>query len=458
MNLINQFLIATPDMGDERFKDAVILICDHNKDGAMGININQPSDVAFEEILTSLNIEEKLPQNHPMVHEGGPVNTECGFIIHSDQAIYTSSIAVSETLSLTTLEKRLASWQQQDTYQRNLLSRFAQQQQLAPTIEQSSTDELSAQKLSQLSRTFKTMRAAIKPQWQNESVISESGLINTLPSLSIGPVSWFLDNDNKQAGFLVKENHLNKQGLLLSADQFEQLSLLSQYQNSQITFDPTLTRALKIAQSQETLLQHVEKGGVWVLPIIAFGLFALLISFFKGLQLSRLPKIVPALAERLSHINLTGASHGEHLNSPLAHQVKGMQKELFNITLASPTGQHRDDQLFSTLLQHKHHLDYWLGAIAITAAVSPLLGLLGTVSGMIETFKLMTLFGAGDASAVSGGISEALVTTELGLVVAIPALLMHALLSRKVKTYYGSLESCAVQLSQISTKPLAKVA
>ena len=76
----------------------------------------------------------------------------------------------------------------------------------------------------------------------------------------------------------------------------------------------------------------------------------------------------------------------------------------------------------------------------------------------IQSLKLMTLFGAGDASAVSGGISEALVTTELGLVVAIPALLMHALLSRKVKTYYGSLESCAVQLSQISTKPLAKVA
>ena len=104
------------------------------------------------------------------------------------------------------------------------------------------------------------------------------------------------------------------------------------------------------------------------------------------------------------------------------------------------------------LLHNKHKLDYWLGAIAITAAVSPLLGLLGTVSGMIETFKLMTLFGAGDPAAVSGGISQALVTTELGLVVAIPALLLHALLSRRVKTYYGQLESCGVNLSQLNTQ------
>jgi biopolymer transport protein ExbB len=182
--------------------------------------------------------------------------------------------------------------------------------------------------------------------------------------------------------------------------------------------------------------------------------FALVISLFKGFQLTRLPTVLPALAERLTHIDSSVNSQVEQL----MQQVKGMQHELVNITLASPAGQQRDDKLFSALLMQKHQLEYWLGAVAITAAVSPLLGLLGTVSGMIETFKLMTLFGAGDASAVSGGISEALVTTELGLVVAIPALLMHALLSRKVKTYYGALESCAVQLSQTVTQPLAEAA
>jgi len=355
-----------------------------------------------------------------------------------------------QTLSLNALEKRLSTWQQQDTYQRNLLARFSQQQKITKH-----TDDLfSSASLNGLSQRFSQLRTTLNPQWSTKNVVATDGIMQQKPTLAIGPVSWFLDTTNEQAGFLIKDEGILKQGLLLGSTQFEQLTLLSQGKAANVSFDPTLTRALKIAQSKESVISHVEKGGIWVLPIITFGVFALLISLFKGFQLTRLPTILPALAERLSHIDANVTSQVAQLTT----QVKGMQQELVNITLASPAGQRRDDQLFSALLMQKHKLEYWLGAVAITAAVSPLLGLLGTVSGMIETFKLMTLFGAGDASAVSGGISEALVTTELGLVVAIPALLMHALLSRKVKTYYGALESCAVQLSQASTKPLAEAA
>jgi biopolymer transport protein ExbB len=71
---------------------------------------------------------------------------------------------------------------------------------------------------------------------------------------------------------------------------------------------------------------------------------------------------------------------------------------------------------------------------------------------MITTFKAMTLFGSGDASVVSAGIAEALITTEVGLVVAIPAVLAHALMSRKVKSYFAQLENDAVNLSQIPVR------
>jgi biopolymer transport protein ExbB len=67
---------------------------------------------------------------------------------------------------------------------------------------------------------------------------------------------------------------------------------------------------------------------------------------------------------------------------------------------------------------------------------------------MIETFKMMTLFGSGDPEVVSGGIAQALITTELGLVVAIPALILSAFLSRKARAYYTDLENFAVLLSQ----------
>ena len=82
--------------------------------------------------------------------------------------------------------------------------------------------------------------------------------------------------------------------------------------------------------------------------------------------------------------------------------------------------------------------------MALTAAAAPLLGLLGTVTGMIKTFNLITIFGTGDAKSLSSGISEALVTTELGLIVAIPSLILHGLLSRMAKQKIGDLEQTAV--------------
>ena len=82
--------------------------------------------------------------------------------------------------------------------------------------------------------------------------------------------------------------------------------------------------------------------------------------------------------------------------------------------------------------------------MALTAAAAPLLGLLGTVTGMIKTFNLITIFGTGDAKSLSSGISEALVTTELGLVVAIPSLILHGLLSRMAKQKVGDLEQVSV--------------
>lgn len=76
-------------------------------------------------------------------------------------------------------------------------------------------------------------------------------------------------------------------------------------------------------------------------------------------------------------------------------------------------------------------LDRYLSAISVLAAVSPLFGLLGTVTGMISTFDVITLFGTGNARAMAGGISEALVTTQSGLLVSIPGLFMSVFLYRK---------------------------
>ena len=112
--------------------------------------------------------------------------------------------------------------------------------------------------------------------------------------------------------------------------------------------------------------------------------------------------------------------------------------------------------LLEVALHLRRRLDHRLALIAVLAAVAPLLGLLGTVLGMIETFDVISLFGTGNARAMAGGISVALITTQTGLLVAIPGMLMSnrlARMSRRLKT--GLDESVATLSSQISSGNLS---
>jgi biopolymer transport protein ExbB len=89
--------------------------------------------------------------------------------------------------------------------------------------------------------------------------------------------------------------------------------------------------------------------------------------------------------------------------------------------------------LDETVLTINHSLNDYLAIIGVLAAVAPLLGLLGTVTGMIGTFDILSVFGTGNAKGMAGGISEALVTTQTGLLVAIPGLYMKGFLDRRAR-------------------------
>jgi biopolymer transport protein ExbB len=86
----------------------------------------------------------------------------------------------------------------------------------------------------------------------------------------------------------------------------------------------------------------------------------------------------------------------------------------------------------------------FLSTLGVLASIAPLLGLLGTVTGMIHTFELITFHGTGDPRMLSSGISEALVTTMFGLGVAIPIMLAHSLISRRVEERIADLEEKAI--------------
>jgi len=93
-----------------------------------------------------------------------------------------------------------------------------------------------------------------------------------------------------------------------------------------------------------------------------------------------------------------------------------------------------------------HDMERYLGALGTIAAIAPLLGLLGTVIGMIKVFTALNLEGAGNAAALAGGISEALLTTAAGLCVAIPAMMAHRFYVRRVDTLVVTMEQEAIKL------------
>ncbi len=105
-----------------------------------------------------------------------------------------------------------------------------------------------------------------------------------------------------------------------------------------------------------------------------------------------------------------------------------------------------EDAISAAILKEQGKIDIFRSVITVFAAVAPLLGLLGTVTGMIGTFDIITLYGTGDPKLLSGGISEALVTTEFGLMVAIPLLLLGNILSSFADGINSELEISALRL------------
>lgn len=104
--------------------------------------------------------------------------------------------------------------------------------------------------------------------------------------------------------------------------------------------------------------------------------------------------------------------------------------------------------LDETVMSVGSKLEGTLTVIGVLAKVAPLMGLLGTVTGMIVTFDIISVFGAGNARAMAGGISEALITTQTGLMVAIPGLYAHNFLTRRAENLKRRVASVGMYLSR----------
>jgi biopolymer transport protein ExbB len=190
--------------------------------------------------------------------------------------------------------------------------------------------------------------------------------------------------------------------------------------------DPSRGTWLAYLQGLPKLWDRVQQGGLVGWVILVLGAFGLLLAVWRMVYLTRVGRGVSAQMHDLS---------APRADNPLGRiiGVLGPKPQLADLETL-------ELKLDEAILQETPPLEKGQGLLKLLCAVAPLLGLLGTVTGMIVTFQAITQGGGGDSRLMADGISQALVTTVLGLVVAIPLLFLHTLLASRSKGLIQLLE------------------
>jgi biopolymer transport protein ExbB len=188
--------------------------------------------------------------------------------------------------------------------------------------------------------------------------------------------------------------------------------------------DPGRGQLLKLLIQAPDYRERVDQGGFVGYIIIGLGIIGLLIALYRWIYLGGVG------AGIRKQLKSDTPSEKNPLGRILAvyHENRDIDTETLEL------------KLDEAILREAPKLEKWQGGIKVLAAVAPLLGLLGTVTGMIATFQAITLFGTGDPKLMAGGISEALVTTWLGLIVAIPLVLLHSVVAGRSRGLIEILE------------------
>ncbi|SDU32215.1 MotA/TolQ/ExbB proton channel family protein [Desulfobacula phenolica] len=248
-------------------------------------------------------------------------------------------------------------------------------------------------------------------------------------------------------------------GFLLYSDQSQRYFALSKLPSSRITnnitaymqgksdnvyMDVSKGGAIRQLAHQLNLMEQVPKGGAIVWPILIILVIAVLILiervFFFTQRRTHPEQLMKTIRKMIMADDWKGCRKFlESKNKKLLPQVL-----LTAMAFKDQTRQDMENALQEAILGQIPKIERFLSTLGMLAAIAPLLGLLGTVTGMINTFHVITYYGTGDPRMMSGGISEALVTTMLGLSVAIPIMLAHTFLSRRVETQISRMEEKSV--------------
>ncbi|MCG8567920.1 MAG: MotA/TolQ/ExbB proton channel family protein [Desulfobacterales bacterium] len=293
---------------------------------------------------------------------------------------------------------------------------------------------------------FGEIQASGEVRMSRAPIIDRQGREVEARVLSLGNFTGIYDLDG-EIGFLLYSDKSQRFFALSRLPSPEVKAALTDYLNgktAQVPMDITQGGALRSLTHELSLVDQVPKGGPIVWPILALLAMALVILaerayffLFRRIKVETFMKRVREFVDREEW-------------EACQHYMASFKGSLIPKVLAKAlpfrdqSRQDMENALQEAILGEIPRIERFLSTLGMLAAIAPLMGLLGTVTGMINTFHTITYYGAGDPRMMSGGISEALVTTMLGLAVAIPIMLFHTFLNRRVETQINQMEEKAV--------------
>ncbi|MCA9398639.1 MAG: MotA/TolQ/ExbB proton channel family protein [Candidatus Omnitrophica bacterium] len=432
--------------------------------------IQQQLDDSLKELSTLREeiADEKIPLTRKLNELEGELVT-----VRSEYQ-KTSRLLDSHTLDLSNLRNEIKSRQEEATYLSNLLSEYIRnfESRLHISEIQRYSEQLDAAKLA-LENTNLSNQEMFQEQAKlltvslerlddalggisfKGSAVDPNGLVKQGTFVLVGPWAVFRADDGSIVGTAEQRIGSLEPAILTFENESDKKTVEQLVTSSQgkIPLDPTLGNAHKIEATHETLLEHVQKGGPVMVPIFLLAGAALAVALYKWRVLAfiRTPsqRQVDGFLQAIAQSDKTGAlQKADTIGGPVGRMLKA------GVDHIEEPRELIEEVMFEIIMDTRLKLQSLLPFVAISASSAPLLGLLGTVTGIINTFKLITVFGSGDVKTLSGGISEALITTKFGLIVAIPSLLMHAFLSRKARGIIDQMEKIAISyINQVSKTP-----
>ena len=200
---------------------------------------------------------------------------------------------------------------------------------------------------------------------------------------------------------------------------------------------------------EKTAIDVINSGGIIGWVIVSLGGLAVLMALIRTLYLRSASATNDVVQKQVSEL-VTQGQVAEALNFCETKKCSTARVVASTLRNIDRDRDHLEDIVSESILNESNNLSRFATFIIVIAAVSPLLGLLGTVTGMITTFDVITEFGTGDPKLLSGGISTALVTTELGLIVAIPTLIVGNLLNAWSNRIKDNMEKAALHVTNLT--------